>query len=255
MSFSFSPEKLEALTRSISPCRLAPYQEQTDGDESAAFGLYELNSRLSQSLYVPLQALEVCVRNDMDRALVGRFGEQWIEGEGVILQPRQFQDIAAAVSEVSTDNRGRDIDYVRGDVVAELNFGFWVGLLGPKNENEVWRKALYLAFSNRPKGTERAAVQGALNSIRRLRNRIAHHRRIIHRDLAADYETILEIIGWVCPHTLDWTLHNSTFNKGDIPTEEAVLPLEPAPKQESEKAAPKPTRGGRARLSIGPKSR
>jgi hypothetical protein len=39
--------------------------------------------------------------------------------------------------------------------------------------------------------------------------RIAHHELIFSRDLAADYQKILEVIGWMCADTRDWTAHHS----------------------------------------------
>lgn len=255
MAFLYSAEKLDALSRSVSSGRLAPYLFASDGDPEAAFRLYELNARFSAALYTPLQVLEVTVRNSMDRGLCDRFGGEWIDLKTIKLQQPQQDDILKAINEVATDEKGNAVDYNRDDVIAELNFGFWVGLLGPKNDVEIWRKALWKAFPHRPKGIERAAVQGALNSVRRLRNRIAHHCRIIHRDLAKDHKTILEAIGWVCPDTREWAAEISTFNPEEIPVPQVALPMQGIPEIDLVPPTPpteaKPTRDGRPRLSLG----
>lgn len=255
--FLYSAEKLAALSLSVSPGRLAPYLSASDNDPEAAFRLYELNAQFSAALYMPLQVLEVTIRNAMDRALCDRFGGEWIDLKDIILHRPQQDDVLKATSEVATNEKGEAVDYTRDDIIAELNFGFWVGLLGPKNDVEVWRKALWKAFPHRPKGIERAAVQGALNSVRRLRNRIAHHCRIIHRDLAADHKTILEAIGWVCPNTRDWASEISTFNPDDIPMPQETLPMRGIPEVDvvspepaESKVEPKPTYNGRRRLSL-----
>ena len=254
VSFSYSPAKLTALERALSTDRLAPYLDAAEGRQDEAFRLYERNCRLSAAFYTPLQALEVAVRNEIDRTLSDRFGENWIEGEGIVLEPRQSTDIFNAIGQVSKDDRGRDRNYNRGEIISELNFGFWVGLLGPGNEVELWRKALYRGFANRPKGTERKAVQGVLNSIRRLRNRIAHHCRIIHRDLPRDHDDIMNVIGWICPDTRQWAESLSSFNIDDIPVPQEALPLEGFPALDpippvSEDNEPRPTRDGRPRLT------
>ena len=46
-------------------------------------------------------------------------------------------------------------------------------------------------------------VQRPLDYLRTFRNRIAHHEPIFGRHLAADYTSILEVAGWICPDTRD----------------------------------------------------
>jgi len=227
-----------------------------DGTLESAIRLYEVNARLSAALYSPLQTLEVTVRNAIDQQFQSSFGADWTTNGVINLQVQQQDDIRKALREVSVDDRGGNVEFTHDDVVAELNFGFWVGVLGPKNEVEVWRKALWQAFPHRPKGTERKLVQGALNSIRRLRNRVAHHCRIIHRDLVQDHATILEVIGWICPDTRAWTAALSTFDPNDVPTNEDELPMPGLPSTDTTVPANdveqirKPTREGRARLGV-----
>ena len=256
MSFVYSSGTLDALHASISSGRLAPYIDAGDGTVEAAVRLYELNARLSAAFYSPLQTLEVTVRNAIDQQFRATFGENWATSGAITLQQQQQDDIQKAINELSLDDQGRPRDFTHDDIVAELNFGFWVGVLGPKNEVEVWRKSLWRAFPHRPKGTERKAVQGALNSIRRLRNRVAHHCRIIHRDLAADHSLILEVIEWICPDTRNWAAALSTFDVNDIPVPEDVLPMPGLPEAavdeivEVKKTKPEPTRSGRTRLGV-----
>lgn len=256
---------MAALHSTISTGRLAPYLDAGQGELEAALRLYELNARLSAAFYTPLQILEVTVRNAIDSQFQDTFGHDWIDLKVIRLQPQQQNDVRKAIDEVAVDDRGNPVNYTRDDVIAELNFGFWVGVIGPKNEAEVWRKSLWKAFPNRPKGIERKAVQGALNSIRRLRNRVAHHCRIIHRDLKKDHETIMEVIGWVCPETRSWAESLSTFNPSDIPVPQDALPFDgsvgvdpipPATPLPTDPAAEqkKTTLDGRPRLSLGSSS-
>ena len=258
MNVPYSPDKLDALYRALSPGRVAPYLAASGGDLGEAIRLYELNARFSAHLYGPLQALEVTVRNAIDMQFCHTFGADWAALGSINLQPRQQDDLRKALQEVAVDEEGNPRDFTHDAVVAKLNFGFWVGVLGPKNEVEIWRKSLWRAFPNRPKGTERKAVQGALNSVRRLRNRVAHHCRIIHRDLEQDHNTILEIVGWICPDTMAWTASLSDFDTAHLPVSDESLPFsESAAKDDglAAIAAPEktqPTRGGRARLGIKP---
>lgn len=243
MNFQLTPERLTALERSLSRERLTYYLSECAGDLECALRMYELNTRISAAFYSPLQGLEVLVRNDMNAQMQGAFGVDWLDLSTVKLQPTQIEDIKKTIAKIDHDEPSN------GAIVAELPFGFWVGLLGPKNENEIWRKALYKAFAHRPRGTERKTVHNALDSIRRLRNRIAHHEKILHRDLRANHATILEIADWCCPVTRDWIASLSNFDPDMLPVKEAQLPLEPM-QQPSQPAKPeRETLGGRKRLS------
>ena len=252
MNFSYTPERLKALERSISAERLSHYMDEASDDLEAAIRLYEHNARLSAALYGPLQCLEVTIRNAINDQFCERFGPNWYDLEAIKLQPVQVANVQDAIREASELENGDTIEPTLGQIIAELRFAFWVGVLGPKNETELWRKALYNAFPHRPKVTERKQIHNSLNKLRRLRNRIAHHCRILHRDLVEDHTLILEAIGWVCPETREWIAVHSTFEPGDLPVTAETLPIEGIPAFDP--VSPKPplrgSRNGRPILSI-----
>ena len=75
-------------------------------------------------------------------------------------------------------------------------------------------------------------------------------KKILHRDLRANHDTILEIAGWCCPLTRDWIASLSSFDPSMLPVQEAELPL---PLVDQTKPAERPERetlGGRKRLSL-----
>lgn len=225
--------------------------DEAGGDLEAAIRLYEHNARLSAALYGPLQGLEVTIRNAINDQFCDRFGNTWYDLTAIRLQPVQIANVQDAINEASELENGDMIEPTLGQIVAELRFAFWVGVLGPKNENELWRKAAYKAFPHRPKGTERKQVHSSLNRLRRLRNRIAHHCRILHRNLVEDHDLILEVIGWVCPDTREWIASHSTFDPADLPLAAEPLPMGDLPAIDPiAPKAPPPTRDGRQRLSI-----
>jgi Abi-like protein len=236
---------MAALERFITRERLTYYLEQGNDDLGEAIRLYELNTRLSAVLYGPVQGLEVLVRNAMNEQLSVRFGDDWHDLRTIRLAAPQQDDVQKAIREIEGD-------VTNGAVVAELSLGFWAALLNTSNDNEIWRKALYLSFPHRPRGTERKAIHGALNSIRRLRNRIAHHEKILHRDLADDHARIIEIAGWICPETRDWIASLSEFDPIMLPVSEDGLPFDmPLLDVTTPSKEQGPTLNGRPRLSLG----
>jgi hypothetical protein len=59
----------------------------------------------------------------------------------------------------------------------------------------------------------RKEAHKALNEIRFLRNRIAHHEAILQRRLPEEHALILTVTRWLCAVTADWIAHHSRFNE------------------------------------------
>lgn len=204
----YTPAFLAELTRCLSPDRLATYQAAT-ATPQAALELYAWNSAISAALYVPLQGLEITVRNAFHQALAPVYGPSWYDNPQARLTPAALARVAEAKQKLQTT--GKPI--TPGGVIAELSFGFWERLLsrGPRgNQNyevTLWRPALHRAFPNarRP----RSMVHAPFPVLRDLRNRIAHHEHIFTRNLVADYQTVLDVIGWMSADMQGWVMLQS----------------------------------------------
>lgn len=204
MDFTYSPDELQRLKKSISQERLGSYLSLADNDLLEAIRLYERNSSLSEALYGLLQGLEIALRNAMHQALsLGLAREDWYDS--VVWQVAQGEQI-----ENAKDNLHKKAKPITpGAMVAELTFGFWVGLTGPKYSVGLWERHLYKAFPNAKLG--RKQLNKRLERIRLLRNRVAHHEPILSRDLESDVERILETLGWVCRDTERWVRQTNCF--------------------------------------------
>lgn len=115
------------------------------------------------------------------------------------------RDLAAAQEAVEQVERVKD-EATPGRVVAELSFGFWVGLFANAYDQTLWRTDLYRLFSPRP---QRRQLHEDLDKLRTLRNRIAHHEPIFQRSLLDDYQRVTNILRSIAPHTCTWMEHNS----------------------------------------------
>jgi hypothetical protein len=141
------------------------------------------------------------LRNALHQQLSLHLGrDDWWEGP-ISLAPEAADMVAAARYQAS-----RRTGSTPGHVEAALPFGFWVGLLSAGGsadyETRLWRPALRLAFPNY-RGPRRPLHQRLVN-MRLLRNRIAHHEPIHYRHLAADYERMLTILGWISAGFAAW---------------------------------------------------
>ena len=216
-AFTYTDAMLDALEASLSPERLATYVLRASGDRTRAVRLYTWNTAISAAFYGPLQGLEVALRNAMHRELSARFGAAWYDNPACGLDLGTEGRIAAARSELRRDGYVDDPPHV----VATLSFGFWVALLGAGGrlagpgranyEMTLWRPALFRAFRNAK--ISRKNAHAPLDYQRTFRNRIAHHERILDRHLAKDFASILDVAGWISPHTRNWILHHSRVDQ------------------------------------------
>ena len=213
-TFSYADETLDELETALSRERLSTYLDAAGGDRQRAILLHAWNTAVSAAFYGPLQGLEVMLRNAMHRRLAERYGPAWYDDPGAGLDRGAVKRIAGARSKLARDGHGDDPHRV----VVTLSFGFWVSLLGPGGRTEagrkanhemtLWRPALRGAFAHRATLTRRQAHH-PLDTLRILRNRVAHHEPIFARDLTADHARILDVAGWISPAVRTWIEHHS----------------------------------------------
>lgn len=207
--YAYGDHNLELLRSSISAARLRRYLALAHGDTAQALRLYMWNTALSEALYGPLQGLEITLRNKIHERLSEAFGARWYDAPALRLRHAQQEQIDRAKQALGF--QGKPLEPER--VVAELNFGFWVGLFGSKYENHLWRPHLRKVFVNAPAPFLRKQAHAALDAIRLLRNRVAHHEPILHRRLPEEHRLILDSIGWLCTTTAAWVAHHSRFDR------------------------------------------
>ncbi len=191
-----------SLRSSLSDERLGAYLVSCNGDFPAAIALYEDNTRWSGTFYTPLHCVEICLRNKINAAMTARYGADWL----VNAAPPLHEDAITGIAHAKRSLRGQDSP---GAIIAELNFGFWVGLLAPRYDSSLWREALFRIFFENGRRLKRERAHSRFNAIRRFRNRVAHHEPIIFRDLPLAHEEMIEALSWMCGVTADWALRQS----------------------------------------------
>ena len=202
----------EEIARRLTRERLRSYLASTGGDVEQTIALYDWNAQVGGDLHEDIGRLEVVFRNAIDETLVA-YGtaQQWPTvwyGRGQIFPGRHgaraLDDIKVARGRATR----RGLPEVHGKVVAELSFGFWRFLCTKPYLTSLWVPALADAFPNHPDhGDPRAVRQGVDDRIQRvhfLRNRVAHHEPVHHRDLRRDLDSIAELADWISTDARDW---------------------------------------------------
>jgi hypothetical protein len=188
----------DQLRRAISHERLDAYRQRgTSNDDSELFAHYAWNMALSESLYTPLQCLEVSLRNGIHDAATAYFKTDiWFDMPGV-LYPPEFNKVQEAKGTLLKSKKPLDA----GRIIPELTFGFWTSLFDVRYEKILWPWLLKPVVPNMPRHIRtRKNLSKRLNRVRTLRNRIFHHEPIWHwRDLQSQHTDTLEGITWVNP--------------------------------------------------------
>ena len=171
--------------QSASIARINRYLTAYAGDWDRAERLYLANINLSSRLFSVLCMFEVTLRNSIDRhynsQFAGAVSPDWLvsqSGETGFLSHASlarggFQS-RQNVLKITNDLGGR---YTHDRAVSELNFGFWKYMFASK-EFAAAGSTLLRIFPARPRGINHTDVYNRLNTINRLRNRIAHHQPI-----------------------------------------------------------------------------
>ena len=197
-----------AIRRCLSPARLSRF----DG-EAGAFGqgplgaieLYEWNARLSAAMLVPLHLFEVVIRNAVDESISSRYGASWPWNRAFI------HSLPAA--DRGIDARGEllrqaSIQPSTGKVIAELRFAFWEQMFTRRFVPAIWEQGFPLAFPlatpAQPVRQRVIRMREDIESIRRVRNRIAHYEPIFDRPILQLVETIEAIAAWRSADLGDW---------------------------------------------------
>lgn len=187
--------------------RSAKYLAWAGGDRDRAVALYTLNTQLSETLYTPLQMLEVSLRNRIHAVMTEAVQSDWYDLPEYQLNPRQSEMIAKAKQDLIEDRK----DHTPGRVVAALTFGYWTAMLGGAYE-DLWQKHLKtIARRENGKGLQRKELARPLTPIRAMRNRIAHHEPIISWNLPKHYQNIVQLTAWLSPPAAAWTQEHCRF--------------------------------------------
>lgn len=165
--------------------RFAPYLESCDGDAEKALDLYRWNVSLGQFLMRDISYFEVALRNSYNAVMETCWdgAAHWLLDDGSPVRRPVVRKSGRGETDVNRVNRiiidktvgGLPKGFSAGSLVAGLTLGFWVHLTDRSREAVIWRTCLYKAW---PKGINRAKLQGCLDGILRVRNRIAHNERL-----------------------------------------------------------------------------
>lgn len=195
--------QLVAILRAVHDDRIDRFLPAAEGSREDAFLLYCWNCSLCEAFYLPLHFAEISVRNAINSHLIQRLGAEWYENRALIgsLDPKRQSDL----SDLLDSERARHgAKLTCHHLVSELSFGFWQHLLTKRFQRIVWARGVHTAFPNLPEAMDRQDVFDRVETVRKWRNRIAHHKPIFDKGPTAKLQDTLELIHWVCADVAKW---------------------------------------------------
>jgi hypothetical protein len=206
MDVSSKPTLVDALKISVSSDRLATYLTAAGFDEERALRLYLWNATIGEAFHLPIQAVEVGLRNCINLALHAEFGVDWWKSGRFLGLIDHERTIDISMAERRIRNRGHTP--VTGQIVATLSFGFWVGMLQPRFNATIWTKHMARSFAHLPDTKFRSDLAASAKRTADLRNRIWHHEPIFRENLSDEFRNVMELLNWICPAKATWIRPN-----------------------------------------------
>lgn len=202
---------VRAVKAVLSAPRMGTYEVAAgQGPEHpASLELYAWNAQISAAFLAPLHICEVAIRNAVSDAIEAQHGHRWPWAQGF---ERSLPSPPMSYNPRRDLQNSRRSAHTTGQVIPELKFVFWQKMFTRRFDQRIWSKSIFNVFPNLDKSkTVRQArnhIYSELDSIRHLRNRIAHHEPIFNRNLEDDFDKIKDLIWLRCRETSAWMERN-----------------------------------------------
>lgn len=198
-----SAEKFQAIEKTLESERLRKYIAVAGEDKAKLFRFYVWNCALSEAFYLPLQFAEIVCRNAIHRALLDRIGERWFEHATFLnlLGGRYRSELESCLNEEKTQHGNAVTGH---HVCSALSFGFWEHLTTKRFARMLWKWNIRHNFPQAPLNATLEDLHALIETVRRWRNRIAHHRTIFDKSPSRKLQDVLRLTRWVCEDTADW---------------------------------------------------
>ena len=204
------------IKTSLSKPRFNAYLSMANGNHQLATKLYIHNTELSGALFLPLNVTEVTLRNAVDKAFSSQFGNNWYHENKI--NEYIGEKNAKKLHTIKGVLRKKKI-YNHNQVVANLNFGFWVNAFDENKFHGLWRDEINKTFPNwkenfpnKKAKNIKDEIRNIIEPIRELRNRTAHHEPIFNRNVKDIHQNMILLTTLICKETAKWMEQNSKVN-------------------------------------------
>jgi hypothetical protein len=227
-----SQSAIEAL---LGRARLETYLSAAYGDIARATDLYLWATQLSGALHGQISFVEIAVRNSLDLQL-GLWNRASGHSADWSAENQAAEPLYALLGGKLREARGRAIRegeerhpthpragavVTHDDVIAQLMFGSWVTVVrpisneeSPRRQQRLWTEALSKSFPYALHGDAgRIDIGKKLDTLRRLRNRVAHHDNLLRVDVHHRLNGMLSLMAKMDPSYPSLATGRSTLRR------------------------------------------
>ncbi|WP_417812510.1 hypothetical protein [Thalassospira alkalitolerans] len=199
------------LTEHLSDRRLQRYAPAADDAGVAREDIYLWNCDLSEAFHFALHMAEVTCRNSIHSALLYK-GDHWFEDRTFreLLDAPRLNDLDIALSDEKAQHRTA---FDTHHLVSALSFGFWEHLTTKRFKRYLFPKGFQKNFKYAPWNANLEDLHDLIESVRRWRNRIAHHNAIFDKGPSSKYQDALKLIAWSSPDLEAWVASRCRVNQ------------------------------------------
>ena len=196
----------------ISPERTHKYLIACAGDTRRAMTLYRYNLKLSQEMFTIISCFEVSLRNKIDKEMRLHFGTDRLRDMILPGGPLYYDhrvEGSRKIIEKAYNGLMREGRYTHSKLLAEMEFGVWKFMFNNVQYRLLGRHLLNI-FPNKPTSSalnryDNTYIFNELDTINKLRNRIAHHEPIcfgqpVHIDVQKArecYNKMIKLLQWM----------------------------------------------------------
>jgi hypothetical protein len=205
-------EDLNVISTAVEPERLWRYDVNKTKNLEESMSFYLWNAELCREFYHPLHFAEILCRNRINFALKLQFTAKWYENESFRrLISERYKDELDQVLEEEREQHGAKMN--SNHIVSALSFGFWGHMATKRFNRTLWKFGIHKTFAGATSKHTREDLFKLIETVRRWRNRIAHHRAIFDKDPKQKFDDTSKLISWCCLDTAAWIFQNTDFYK------------------------------------------
>lgn len=216
--------KYAEFAQLVGESRMNGYLVASKNDVEKAMLLYRLNIRIGQNMFAMISFFEVILRNQIDKHYREQMGKHWISESiktgGVFSDPAKYEKMIDSIREKYDDLITRGC-YSPDMLLSSLTMGTWACLFrkaqfydsGGTLHNVFRMIPGRSSFGYKEIERTRVMLEKRIRLVNDLRNSIAHHSPVVFQSgatrvsvkkIEADYDRIVNLIGLLCPHNIQY---------------------------------------------------
>ena len=201
---------MDSIRNTLSLPRMSTFDREVAGTNVSSLELYNWNAQLASALIYPFHIFEVSIRNAVSEALSKAHSPNWHTAQSFSRSIKKAKYGYCPIDDLSKVVKKNQ---VLSKVIPELKFVFWEKLFTSRFQKQIWDNHIHNVFPNHASleftsAELRDHIRNQIESVRAIRNRVAHHEPIFRFDIPSLLRSMEQVIQLRCEDTSQWMMVN-----------------------------------------------